>query len=185
MVNSIIADAKQRMDKTIETFRMEITKIRTGKATTALLDGIKVDYYGTPSPLSQVGNVSVLDVHTIGITPWDKSMVTIIDKAILASGLGLNPISDGTNIKIPIPPLTEERRKEYVKLVKKFGEESKVALRNVRRDANDHLKKQEKDKKITEDELKNFEKETQKMTDDHITKIDELIKHKEKEIMEV
>jgi len=183
--NEHIKDAKQRMDKTIEAFRNEIAKIRTGKATTALLDGIKVDYYGTLSPLNQVGNVAVLDSHTIGITPWDKSMVPIIDKAILASGLGLNPISDGTNIKIPIPPLTEERRKELVKLVKKFGEDAKVALRNIRRDANDHLKKQEKEKKITEDELKEAEKETQKLTDEHITKIDELIKHKEKEIMEV
>ena len=185
MNNEQIKDARQRMDKTVEAFRNEIVKIRTGKATTALLDGIKVDYYGTMSPLSQVGNVSVLDTHTLAITPWDKSMIQLIDKAILASGLGLNPISDGTNIKIPIPPLNEERRKEFVKLVKKFGEESKVALRNVRRDANDHLKKQEKDKKITEDELKEAEKETQKLTDEHIVKIDEIIKHKEKEIMEV
>ncbi len=173
------------MDKTVEAFRNEIAKIRTGKATTALLDGIKVDYYGTMSPLSQVGNVSVLDAHTLAITPWDKSMVQAIDKAILASALGLNPISDGTNIKIPIPPLTEERRKELVKLVKKFSEDSKVALRNVRRDANDHLKKQEKEKKLTEDELKEAEKETQKLTDEHIVKIDEIFKHKEKEIMEV
>jgi len=180
-----IKDAQQRMDKTVEAFRLEIAKIRTGKATTALLDGIKVDYYGTSTPLTQVGNVSVLDVHTISITPWDKSMVQIIDKAILASDLGLNPISDGTNIKVPIPVLTEERRKELVKLVKKFGEESKVALRNVRRDANDHLKKVEKEKKITEDELKEAEKETQKLTDEHISKIDEIIKHKEKEIMEL
>ncbi|MBS3944583.1 MAG: ribosome recycling factor [Melioribacter sp.] len=183
--NPIIKDARQRMDKTIEAFRIEITKIRTGKATTALLDGIRVDYYGTPSPLNQVGSVSVLDVHTISITPWDKTMVPVIDKAILSADLGLNPISDGTNIKVPIPPLTEERRKELVKLVKKFGEESKVALRNVRRDANDHLKKMEKEKKLTEDELKEAEKETQKLTDEHIGKIDELIKHKEKEIMEV
>jgi len=183
--NPIIKDARQRMDKTIEAFRNEITKIRTGKATTALLDGIKVDYYGTLSPLNQVGSVSVMDVHTISITPWDKSMVPVIEKAILSSDLGLNPISDGTNIKVPIPPLTEERRKELVKLVKKFGEEAKVALRNVRRDANDHLKKMEKEKKLTEDELKEAEKETQKLTDEHIAKIDELIKHKEKEIMEV
>lgn len=183
--NQQIKDAKQRMDKTVEAFRNEIAKIRTGKATTALLDGIKVDYYGTPSPLNQVGNVTVLDAHTIAITPWDKSMIQLIDKAILGSDLGLNPISDGTNIKIPIPPLTEERRKDLVKLVKKFGEEAKVALRNVRRDANDHLKKMEKEKKITEDELKEAEKETQKLTDEHITKIDEIIKHKEKEIMEV
>ncbi|MDP2035780.1 MAG: ribosome recycling factor, partial [Ignavibacteria bacterium] len=180
MNNEQIKDAKQRMDKTVEAFRIEIAKIRTGKATTALLDGIKVDYYGTMSPLSQVGNVSVLDTHTLAITPWDKSMIQLIDKAILTSGLGLNPISDGTNIKIPIPPLNEERRKEFVKLVKKFGEESKVALRNVRRDANEHLKKQEKDKKLTEDELKEAEKETQKLTDEHIVKIDDIIKHKEK-----
>jgi len=183
--NQIIKDARQRMDKTVEAFRSEITKIRTGKATTALLDSVKVDYYGTMSPLTQVGNVSVLDVHTISITPWDKSMVQAIDKAILASDLGLNPISDGTNLKIPIPPLTEERRKDMVKLVKKFGEESKVALRNVRRDANDHLKRTEKEKKITEDELKESEKETQKLTDEHILKIDDIIKHKEKEILEV
>jgi len=180
-----IKDARQRMDKTVDAFRIEISKIRTGKATTALLDGIKVDYYGTITPLTQVGNVSVLDSHTISITPWDKSMVQVIDKSILASDLGLNPISDGTNIKIPIPPLNEERRKELVKLVKRFGEESKVALRNVRRDANDHLKKVEKEKKMTEDELKEAEKETQKLTDEHIQKIDDLIKHKEKEILEV
>ena len=180
-----IKDARHRMDKSVEAFRSEISKIRTGKATTALLDGIKVDYYGTMSPLSQVGNVSVLDAHTISITPWDKSMVQAIDKAILASDLGLNPISDGTNLKIPIPLLTEERRKELVKIVKKFGEETKVALRNVRRDANDHLERIEKEKKMTEDELKEAEKETQKLTDEHIIMVDDIIKHKEKEIMEV
>lgn len=183
--NQVIKDARQRMDKTVETFRHEISKIRTGKATTALLDGIKVDYYGTPSLLSQVGNVSILDAHTISITPWDKSMVQAIDKAILSSDLGLNPISDGTNLKIPIPPLTEERRREMVKHVKKIGEDAKVALRNVRRDANDHLKKMEKSKEITEDNLKEAEKETQKLTDEHSLRIDDIIKHKEKEIMEV
>ena len=185
MNNPQIKDAKQRMDKSVEAFRSEIAKIRTGKATTALLDGVKVDYYGTISPLNQVGNVSVLNAHTISITPWDKSMVPIIEKAILASDLGLNPLSDGTNIKVPIPPLTEERRKELVKVVKKFGEDSKVALRNVRRDANEHLKKAEKNKELTEDQLKEAEKEVQKLTDEHIAKIDDMIKHKEKEIMEV
>lgn len=184
-MHTIVSDADHRMDKTVEAFRSEISKIRTGKATTAILDAIRVDYYGTPSPLTQVANVSVLDVHTLSITPWDKSMVQVIDKAIMASDLGLNPISDGTNLKIPIPPLTEERRKDFVKLVKKFGEESKVALRNVRRDANDHLKKEEKEKKLTEDDRKRFEDEVQKITDKHISKIDDLIKHKEKEIMEV
>jgi len=184
-MQALVADADHRMDKTVEAFRLEISKIRTGKATTAILDGVRVDYYGAPSPLNQVANVSVLDSHTLSVTPWDKSMVQAIDKAILASDLGLNPISDGTNLKIPIPPLTEERRKEFVKIVKKFGEDSKVALRNVRRDANEHLKKEEKDKKMTEDERKKAEEEVQKVTDKHIAKIDEIIKHKEKEIMEV
>jgi len=136
-----IKEANSRMDKTLETLRSELAKVRTGKATTVLLDSIKVDYYGNMVPLNQVGNVSVLDAHTLSITPWEKQMVQIIDKAILEANLGLNPISDGTNLKIPIPPLNEERRKDLVKLVKKFGEDSKVAIRNIRRDANDHLTK--------------------------------------------
>jgi ribosome recycling factor len=184
-MHQLIKDAKGRMDKTIETLRSELAKIRTGKATTVLLDSIKVDYYGNMVPLNQVGNVSVLDAHTLAITPWEKQMVQIIDKAILEANLGLNPISDGTNLKIPIPLLNEERRKELVKLVRKFGEESRVAIRNVRRDANDHLKKEQKDKKITEDQLRDAEIETQKLTDEHIKLIDDTLKHKEKEIMEV
>ena len=184
-MHQLIKDAKGRMDKTIETLRSELAKIRTGKATTVLLDSIKVDYYGNMVPLNQVGNVSVLDVHTLAITPWEKQMVQIVDKAILEANLGLNPISDGTNLKIPIPPLNEERRKELVKLVRKFGEESKVAIRNVRRDAIDHLKREEKEKKMTEDQLHDAEKEMQKLTDDHIKLIDDTLKHKEKEIMEV
>ena len=184
-MNEIVKDALHRMDKTIESFRQEISKVRSGKATTALLDGVKVDYYGTMSPLNQVGNVSVLDIHTLSITPWDKSMVQIIEKAILTADLGLNPISDGTNIKVPIPALTEERRKELVKLVKKFGEDAKVAVRNVRRDANEHLKKQEKNKELSEDLRHDHENEVQKLTDEHIQKIDDIIKHKETEIMAV
>ncbi|GMU99732.1 MAG: ribosome recycling factor [Ignavibacteriota bacterium] len=180
-----IKEANSRMDKTLETLRSELAKVRTGKATTVLLDSIKVDYYGNMVPLNQVGNVSVLDAHTLSITPWEKQMVQIIDKAILEANLGLNPISDGTNLKIPIPPLNEERRKDLVKLVKKFGEDSKVAIRNIRRDANDHLKKEQKDKKMTEDQLHDAEKEMQKITDDHIKLIDDTLKHKEKEIMEV
>lgn len=185
MSNPVIKDAKARMDKTIETFRYEIAKIRTGKATTALLDGVKVDYYGTMSPLSQVGNVSVLDVHTLSITPWDKSMIPAIEKAILVADLGLNPISDGTNIKVPIPPLNEERRKDMVKLVKKFGEDAKIAIRNVRRDANEKLKKMEKSKELSEDLRRDSEDEVQKVTDKHIVSIDEIVKLKEQEIMEV
>jgi len=180
-----VKDAKSRMDKSIEALRAELAKIRSGKATTVLLDSIRVDYYGNMVPLKQVSNVSVLDTHTLSITPWEKQMVQVIDKAILEANLGLNPISDGTNLKVPIPPLNEERRKELVKLVRKFGEESKVAIRNIRRDVNDHLKKEQKDKKMSEDELKTAEQETQKLTDEHIKLIDETLKHKEKEIMEV
>ena len=184
-MHQLTKDANNRMDKTLEALRSELSKVRTGKATTALLDGVKVDYYGTMTPINQVGNVTVLDPHTLSITPWDKAMVVPIDKAILEANLGFNPISDGTNLKIPIPMLTEERRKDFVKLVKKFGEDSKIAIRNVRRDANDHLKKEEKDKNISEDQLKSEEEEVQKLTDHHIKLIDEVLKHKEKEIMEV
>ena len=180
-----IKDAKTRMDKSIETLRAELAKVRSGKATTALLDGIKVDYYGTMTPINQVGNLTVLDAHTLSYTPWDKSMVIPVDKAILEANIGFNPISDGTNLKIPIPPLNEERRKELVKLIKKFGEETKVAVRNIRRDTNEHLKKENKDKKISEDELKDAEEKVQKLTDAHIQLVDEVLKHKEKEIMEV
>jgi len=180
-----IKDAKTRMDKSIETLRAELAKVRSGKATTALLDGIKVDYYGTMTPINQVGNLTVLDAHTLSFTPWDKSMVIPVDKAILEANIGFNPISDGTNLKIPIPPLNEERRKELVKLIRKFGEETKVAVRNIRRDTNEHLKKENKDKKISEDELKDAEEKVQKLTDAHIQLVDEVLKHKEKEIMEV
>lgn len=184
-MHPLIKDAANRMDKTLEALRAELSKVRSGKATTALLDGIKVDYYGNMTPLNQVGNVTVLDPHTLSITPWDKSMVQIIDKAILEANIGFNPVSDGTNLKIPVPPLNEERRKDFVKLIRKFGEESKIAIRNIRRDTNDHLKREEKEKKITEDELKHNEDEVQKLTDQHIKLIDEILKHKEKEIMEV
>lgn len=184
-MEEVIKDAKSRMDKSLEALRGELSRIRSGKATTALLDGIKVDYYGTTSPINQVGNLNVLDAHTLSFTPWDKSMVNVVDKAILEANIGLNPVSDGTNLKIPIPPLNEERRKELVKLVKKFGEDFKVAVRNIRRDANDHLKREEKDKKISEDQLKDAEDIIQKLTDEHTNKIDEILNHKEQEILEV
>lgn len=184
-MQEIVKDAKIRMAKSIEALKHDLSKIRTGKATTALLDGIKVDYYGTPTPLMQIGNVSVLDAHTLSITPYDKSAVQNIEKAIYNADIGLNPVNDGTNIKVPIPPLTEERRKDFVKLVKKQGEEAKIAIRNIRRDANDHLKKKQKDESLSEDLLKDMEDEVQKLTDDHTDKIDEILKHKEEEIMEV
>jgi ribosome recycling factor len=184
-MEQILKDAKSRMDKSLEALRSELTKIRSGKATTALLDGIKVDYYGTNTHINQVGNVTVLDAHTLAFTPWDKSMLQIVDKGIREANIGLNPMSDGTNLKIPIPPLTEERTTPLVKIIKKFGEETKVAVRNIRRDANDHLKREQKEKKITEDQLKDAEANTQKMTDEHIKHVDDILKHKEKEIMEV
>src|SRR3990170_7369126 len=138
-MKQVIKDAKSRMDKSLEALRAELAKIRSGKATTALLDGIKVDFYGNMTPINQVGNLTVLDAHSLSFTPWDKTMVIPVDKAILEANIGFNPISDGTNLKIPIPPLNEERRKELVKLIKKFGEETKVAVRNIRRDTNEHL----------------------------------------------
>ena len=184
-MEQVINDARSRMDKTLEALRAELAKIRTGKATTALLDGIKVEYYGNMTALNQVANVTVLDAHTLSITPWDKSIVSHVDKAILEANLGFNPVNDGTNLKVPVPPLNEERRRDFVKLVKKFGEESKIAIRNVRRDANEHLKREEKNKKISEDQLKEAEDKVQKLTDEHIQKIDDILKHKEKEIMEV
>jgi len=184
-MEQIIKDAKARMDKSLDALRSELSKIRSGKATTALLDGIKVEYYGSLTPLNQVANITVLDAHTLSITPWDKTVVAAVDKAILEANIGFNPVNDGTNVKIPVPPLNEERRKELVKLVKKFGEDSKIAVRNIRRDANDHLKREEKDKKISEDQLKDAEDEIQKLTDEHVQKVDDILKHKEQEIMEV
>ena len=180
-----IKDANSRMNKSLEALRSELSKIRSGKATTALLDGIKVEYYDSMSPINQVANVTVLDAHTLSITPWDKSVVPAVEKAILEANIGFNPVSDGTNLKIPVPPLNDERRKEFVKLVKKFGEDYKIAVRNIRRDANEHLKREEKDKKISEDQLKDAESKIQKLTDEHVHNIDEILKHKEKEIMEV
>jgi ribosome recycling factor len=185
IMEETIKDANSRMNKSLDALRSELSKIRSGKATTALLDGIKVEYYGSMTPLNQVANVTVLDAHTLSITPWDKSVVPAVDKAILEANIGFNPVSDGTNLKIPVPPLNEERRKELVKLVKKFGEDTKIAIRNVRRDANEHLKREEKNKKISEDQLKEAEDKIQKLTDEHVQQIDELLKHKEKEIMEV
>ncbi|HNB57111.1 MAG TPA: ribosome recycling factor [bacterium] len=173
------------MKKSLETVRNELAKIRSGRATTTLLDGVKVDYYGTPTPLNQVGNVSAPEARLLTVQPWEKGMVPAIEKAIREANLGLNPQNDGALIRIPIPPLNEERRKELVKLGKKYAEEGKVAVRNVRRDANEHFKKAEKDHKISEDDSKDAQDKVQKMTDNYIKKIDEMLVIKEKEIMEV
>ena len=185
MVKEILKEAETKMHKALEVVRQELVKIRTGKATTALLDGIKVDYYGTMTPLNQVGNVSVADVHTLTVQPWDKSMLDQAAKAIQTANLGLNPVKDGELIRVPIPALNEERRRELVKLIKKFGEDGKIAVRNIRRDAIEHLKKSEKAEHFSEDERKRGEAEVQKMTDKLIKDIDTLLGHKEKEIMEV
>jgi ribosome recycling factor len=185
MIKEIIRQSEDKMHKATEVVRLEFVKIRTGKATTALLDGIKVECYGSMMPLSQVANVSVHDVHTIAIQPWDKNMVSPIEKAIQAANIGLNPIADGNGVRVPIPPLNEERRKELVKLVKKFAEEGKIAVRNVRRDGIEHLKKSEKAEHFSEDDRKRAETDIQKMTDKFIKDIDNLVLMKEKEIMEV
>lgn len=185
MLKDILKQNEDRMNKAVDACRRELIKIRTGKATTALLDTLRVDYYGTMSPLNQVGNVSVLDAHTLGIQPWDRSLIGAIEKAILASDLGLNPSNDGTVVRIPIPPLNEERRRDLVKLIKKFGEEGRVALRNIRRDSLEHLKKAEKEEHVSEDERKVAEKKVQEMTDKHSKDIDQILTEKEKEIMEV
>jgi ribosome recycling factor len=185
MVKQILKDTEEKMHKAVEVVRLELVKIRTGKATTALLDGIKVDYYGAMTPLSQVANVSVSDVHTILIQPWEKGTIGAIEKSILASNLGLNPINDGNVVRVPIPPLNEERRRDLVKLVKKFAEEGKIAIRNVRRDSIEHLKKSEKAEHFSEDERKRGEQEAQKLTDKFIKDVDLVVSLKEKEIMEV
>ncbi len=185
MIKEIMKQTDEKMRKAGDMVRQELAKIRTGKATTALLDGIKVDCYGTNMALSQVSNVSVHDVHTILIQPWDRNMVSPIEKAILAANLGLNPVTDGNGIRIPIPPLNEERRRELVRLVKKFAEEGKIAVRNIRRDSIEHLKKSEKAEHFSEDERKRAEQDVQKMTDKFIKDIDTIVATKEKEIMEV
>jgi len=173
------------MKKAVEAIRKELASIRTGKATTSLLDGIRVDYYGTMTPLSQVANISVPDVRLLVIQPWEKKLIPEIVKAIQKSDLGLNPQSDPNVIRLPIPTLTEERRKDLVKLVKKVAEEGKVAVRNIRRDSNDDLKKAEKDKEISEDESRKAQQRVQEITDEHIETIEEMLKKKEQEIMEI
>ncbi len=185
MIKDILKDTESRMHKAAEVVRHELIKIRTGKATTTLLDGIKVDYYGTMTPLNQVGNVSVADIHTLTITPWDKGLLDAVVKAVQTANIGLNPAKDSDLIRIPIPLLNEERRRELVKLTKKFGEDGKVAVRNVRRDAIEHLKKSEKSEHLSEDDRKRGEQEIQKLTDKFIKDIDTLLQLKEKEIMEV
>lgn len=185
MIKDILKKAGERMAKAVEHLAIEFNKVRTGKASTGLLEGIKVDYYGTPTPLAQVASLNTPDSHTIAIQPWDKSMIPVIEKTVLNANLGLNPSSDGNLVRVPIPPLNEERRKELVKMIKKLSEDARIAVRNVRRDEIEHLKKSEKEDHISEDDRKHAEKEMQTLTDKHIKDIDALLVKKEKEIMEV
>lgn len=185
----MIADVKSKtsagMVKVLESFRRDLSKVRTGRASLALLDDVRVDYYGTPTPLNQVAALAVPEPRLITIQPWEKSLAGEIERAILKADLGLNPSSDGQLIRLAFPPLTEERRKEMVKQVKRMGEEAKIAVRNVRREGNDALKKFEKDKELTEDELKRGEKEVQDVTNDYVARIDQVIAEKEKDLMEI
>ena len=185
MLSDIKKDAQTRMNKSVEAFRHELTKLRTGRATTALVDHLKVNYYGSDMPLSQVATVAVADARSLTITPWEKQMVAAVEKAIFASDLGLTPNTAGTVIRINLPPLTEERRKELSKHVHAGGEDAKVAIRNIRRDANHHVKELLKDKQVTEDEASRAEADIQKLTDAAIKDVDEVVKAKEQELMAV
>jgi ribosome recycling factor len=182
---SILAEARDKMDKTISSMERELAGIRAGKATPALLDSIRVDYYGSIVPLQQVASVNVPEARLIVIQPWEKNMVAPISKAIQAADLGLNPTDDGTVVRVPIPPLTEERRKDLVKVVKRIGEDSRVAVRNVRRDANEKIKKLEKEHELSEDVMRNKQDAIQKLTDQFVHKVDEAVAAKEKEILEI
>lgn len=185
MTKEIISDADRRMNKSMEAFRHELAKIRTGRAHPSLLEHVTVNYYGSDVPLNQASNINVLDARTLSITPWDRKMVPDIEKAILNSDLGLNPVTTGDLIRVPLPALTEERRKELIKVVRNEGEQAKVAVRNIRRDANHSLKELIKEKSITEDEERKAEDKVQKLTDDHIAQIDKILEEKEKEMMEI
>ena len=185
MINDIINDAKLRMDKCMETFKHELSRVRTGRAHPGLLEHVMVKYYGTEVPLTQASNVSVLDARTLAVTPWDRNTAPDIEKAIRSSDLGLNPVTAGSVIRVPLPALTEERRKELIKVVRAEAEKARVAVRNVRRDANGHLKEMMKGKEATKDEERRAEEQVQKLTDTHIETIDRILSDKEKELMEI
>ncbi len=185
MANEVVKEVKEKMGASVDALKRELVKIRTGRASLALLDGIKVDAYGSMLPVDQVGTMTIPESRMIVIQPWDPQMLAVLEKAILSSDLGLTPANDGKVIRLTIPQLTEERRKELVKQVKKVAEEFKVALRNIRREANDSLKKLKKDKEISEDDMFRLQEDAQKATDDCVKQIDEIAAGKEKEVMEV
>jgi ribosome recycling factor len=185
VIDEILTDAEMRMGKSVDSLRSELVKIRTGRAHPSLLDQIVVDYYGTDTPINQVANVTVEDSRTLAVAPWEKQMVAVVEKAIINSGLGLNPATTGNLIRIPMPPLTEERRRELVKVVKGDGESAKIAVRNIRRDANGDFKDLLKEKEISEDESRDGEDSIQKLTDRFVASVDEVVAVKEKELMEI
>ena len=185
MIEDIKKDTSARMKKSVESLKLELTKLRTGRAHTSLLDHITVEYYGNPTPLNQVANINVGDSRTLTITPWEKNMTQAIEKAIMTSDLGLTPTTAGTVIRIPLPPMTEERRRELTKVVKGEGENGKIAIRNIRRDAISDIKELLKEKEITEDETRRAEEEIQKLTDKYIADIDKVVADKEKDLLEV
>jgi ribosome recycling factor len=184
-VSDVKQQADQKMQKSIESLKHDLSKVRTGRAHPSLLDQVHVDYYGSPTPLSQVANLTLIDARTIGVQPWEKNMIAPVEKAIRESDLGLNPASMGDLIRVPMPALTEERRKELVKVVKHEGENAKIAVRNIRRDANEHLKKMLKDKDISEDDERRAQDDVQKMTDKFVAEVDKLVTQKEADIMTV
>lgn len=181
----VMSTARQKMQKSVEALRVNLARIRTGRPTPALLDHVQVDYYGSMVPISQVANITLVDGRTLGVQPWEKKMVAVVDKAIRESDLGLNPTVVGDLLRIPMPPLSEERRRELTKVVRGEGEQAKVAVRNLRREANDQLKKLVKDKEISEDDERRTQDAVQKLTDQFVAEVDELLADKEKEIMTV
>jgi len=185
MIKDIINDADQRMKKSLESFGHELSKIRTGRAHPSLLEHVMVSFYGNDVPINQAANVNVVDSRTLGITAWDKNMIPDLQKAILNSNLGLNPVTAGDVIRVPLPPLTEERRKDLTKIVRNEAEKARIAVRNIRRDANTHLKPLVKDKSITEDDERRAETDVQKLTDTHVAEIEKMLDVKEKELMEI
>lgn len=185
MDNKVFDRANEKMKKALDVMRAELAKMRTGRASLSVLDDLKVEYYGTMTPVNQVATLSLPDARTIAIQPWDASALSAIEKAIQKSNLGLNPANDGKVIRLPVPPLNEERRREIVKVIHKYGEDCKVAVRNIRRDSNEELKALKKDSDITEDDERKGIEKMQKMTDDFIKQIEETLSHKEKDIMQV
>ena len=185
MIEDIKKDAEKRMHRTVETLNDELSRMRTGRAHTSLLEHITVDYYGTSTPLNQLSNIAVDDPRTLSVTPWDKSSIPAVEKAIMNADLGLNPVTAGTVIRVPLPPLTEERRKEYVRMVRHEAENARVAVRNIRRDANHHAKQLLKEKEISEDEERKAEDAIQVLTDRFVAEVDKVLEQKEKDLMEV